>query len=62
MSGMGNTFPHYTQFHPKKFHLVSDGFHLVTDETIKRLGLKHFKFIKHIFGFIDDVCCMDLGY
>ena len=56
---------HISTLHSVSTHRVPDGFrlvYLVTENTIKRLGIKHCKFIKHIFSIINDVCCMDLSY
>ena len=45
---MGSMRPHYTQFHP-------NGFHLVSPETFRMVGFKRLRFIEHICGFIADV-------
>ena len=40
VSGMGSMPPHYTQFHP-------NGFHLVSPETFRRVGFKKLRFVEH---------------
>ena len=47
-SGTSSMNPHYTQFHPNRFHSVPP-------EIFRRVGFKLLRFIEHTCGFIADV-------